>query len=118
MLALLKLQDVESFATMFLNYDVLARRWVPYASLYPFGEALAGVLMLAGVATWLSAPIALFIGGIGAWSVFKAVYLEHRTLKCACVGGSRNVPLGFVSLTENVLMVAMRLRMGGTALAG
>ena len=29
-LALLKLQNLESFATMFLNYDLLARRWVPY----------------------------------------------------------------------------------------
>lgn len=27
-LALLKLQDVEKFSTMFLNYDLLARRWV------------------------------------------------------------------------------------------
>ena len=30
-LALLKLQDIDKFATMFLNYDLLARRWVPYA---------------------------------------------------------------------------------------
>src|SRR5690606_32361050 len=30
-LALLKLQNVESFATMFLNYDLLAKRWVPYS---------------------------------------------------------------------------------------
>src|SRR5690606_12486909 len=30
-LALLKLQDVESFSTMFLNYDLLARRWAPYS---------------------------------------------------------------------------------------
>ena len=30
-LALLKLQDVEKFSTMFLNYDLLARRWVPYS---------------------------------------------------------------------------------------
>ncbi len=30
-LALLKVQNVESFATMFLNYDLLAKRWVPYS---------------------------------------------------------------------------------------
>jgi glutaredoxin len=30
-LALLKLQDIESFSTMFLNYDLLARRWVRYS---------------------------------------------------------------------------------------
>nr|WP_047167478.1 glutaredoxin [Sphingomonas sp. Y57] len=110
-LALLKLQDVDRFATMFLNYDLLARRWVPYGTVYPYAEGLAGVLMVAGVLTWLSAPIALFIGGIGAVSVFKAVYIDKRSIKCACVGGSSNVPLGFVSMLENVMMVAMAVWM-------
>ena len=106
-LALLKLQNVETFATMFLNYDLLAKRWVPYSYIYPFAEGLAGVLMVAGALTWLSVPVALFIGTIGAASVFKAVYIDRRELKCACVGGSSNVPLGFVSLTENLMMIAM-----------
>ncbi|WP_432770795.1 MAG: glutaredoxin [Sphingopyxis sp.] len=106
-LALLKLQDLDKFATMFLNYDLLARRWVPYASIYPFAEGLAGVLMTAHALPWLSIPVALFIGGSGAVSVFKAVYIDRRALKCACVGGSSRVPLGFVSLTENLAMVGM-----------
>lgn len=106
-LAMLKLQDVEKFSSMFLNYDLLAKRWVRYSYIYPFAEGLAGVLMVAGVLTWLSAPIALFIGTVGAVSVFKVVYIDKRELKCACVGGSSNVPLGFVSLTENLMMIAM-----------
>ena len=44
-LAILKLQNLETFSTMFLNYDLLAKRWLPHAYLYPFGEGLAGVLM-------------------------------------------------------------------------
>jgi glutaredoxin len=110
-LALLKLQNVETFSTMFLNYDLLAKRWVPYSYIYPYGEAAAGVLMLSGALMWLSVPIALFIGTIGAVSVFKAVYIDKRELKCACVGGSSNVPLGFISLTENLMMVAMAVWM-------
>ena len=110
-LALLKLQNVESFATMFLNYDLLAKRWVPYSYVYPFAEGLAGILMIAGVAVWASVPIALVIGGIGAVSVVKAVYIDRRELKCACVGGSSNVPLGFLSLTENLMMIGMALWM-------
>lgn len=116
-LALLKLQNIESFATMFLNYDLLAKRWVRYSYIYPFAEGLAGVLMIAGVLTWLSVPIALFIGTIGAVSVFKAVYVDKRELKCACVGGSSNVPLGFLSLTENLMMIAMALWMVASAAA-
>jgi hypothetical protein len=110
-LALLKLQNVETFATMFLNYDLLAKHWVPYSYVYPFAEGIAGVLMAAGIWTWLSAPIALLIGTIGALSVVKAVYIDQRELKCACVGGSSNVPLGFISLTENMMMIAMAVWM-------
>ncbi|MCR9165898.1 MAG: MauE/DoxX family redox-associated membrane protein [Nannocystaceae bacterium] len=107
MLAMLKLQDVRSFSTMFLNYDLLAQRWVPYAFIYPFAEAAAALLMLAGVLPFISAPLALLIGGIGAVSVIKAVWIDGRELECACVGGGSSVPLGFVSLTENLAMVGM-----------
>jgi len=110
-LGIQKLQDIESFSTMFLNYDILARRWVRYGYVYPFAETLAGVLMIAGALIWIAAPLAFFIGAVGAVSVLKAVYIDKRELKCACVGGASNVPLGFVSLTENLMMVAMAVWM-------
>lgn len=53
----------------------------------------------------------LFIGTMGAVSVIKAVYIDKRELKCACVGGDSNVPLGFVSLTKNLIMVGMGIWM-------
>lgn len=113
-LAILKLRDVERFSSMFLGYDLLARRWVPYSYIYPFAEALAGILMVARALKFISIPVALFIGTIGAISVIKAVYIDKREVKCACVGGDTNVPLGFVSLTENLMMVGMALWMALT----
>jgi hypothetical protein len=65
---------------------------------------MTGVLMVAGALNWISIPVAL---NVGAVSVFKAVYVDKRDIKCACVGGSSKVPLGFVSFTENAMMVAM-----------
>jgi glutaredoxin len=108
-LAILKLQDISKFATMFLGYDVLARRFVPYAYIYPFLEAFAAIGMVSQipVLVTISAVTAIIIGSIGGYSVFKAVYLEKREIKCACAGGSANVPLGFVSLTENAAMFVM-----------
>jgi glutaredoxin len=112
MLAMLKLRDLESFANMFLGYDILARRAVRYAYIYPFGEAFAAILMVAGgVFGLIAAPVALFIGTIGAVSVIKAVYIDKRDLKCACVGGGANVPLGFISLSENLAMMGMGIWM-------
>lgn len=107
LLAVQKLRDLDSFTNTFLGYDLLARRHVRYAYIYPFAELLAGALMIAGALMWFAAPLALFIGAIGAVSVYRAVYVEKRDLKCACVGGNSNVPLSFVSLLENVMMVVM-----------
>ena len=110
-LAYLKLRDVESFSSMFLNYDLLAKRWVPYSYIYPYAEGLAGVLMIGGVWMGLAIPLAFIIGSIGSISVIYAVYIQKRELKCACVGGDSNVPLGFISLTENIFMVGMAIWM-------
>lgn len=110
-LGILKLQDLQSFATGFVQYDLIAQRYVPYSYIYPFVEAGAGVLMIAGLATWVAAPAALVVSTIGAISVFKAVYIEKRDLRCACVGGGSNVPLGFISLTENLMMMTMAVWM-------
>ena len=104
-LAVQKLQDLTAFSNQFITYDLLAMRRVRYAYVYPFAEAYAGLCMLLGVWHLLFAPVSLFIGTVGAISVFKAVYIEKRELKCACVGGDSNVPLGFISLTENLFMI-------------
>ncbi len=115
-LAIQKLMDVEGFVNGFLGYDLLARRYVPYGYAYPFLELYTGVGMAALIGTgsplvWLVAPVGLFIGTVGAVSVIKAVYVEKRDLKCACVGGGSNVPLGFISLSENLVMAGMGIWM-------
>lgn len=110
-LGILKLRDLQSFATGFVQYDLVAQRYVPYARVYAFIEAIAGALMIGGLLTWVVAPAVLMISTLGAVSVFKAVYVEKRDLHCACVGGGSQVPLGFISLTENVMMMGMSLWM-------
>ncbi|NMH59890.1 MauE/DoxX family redox-associated membrane protein [Alteromonas ponticola] len=111
LLALQKLQDVRSFATMFITYDLLAMKHLRYAYFYPFAEAYAGIGMLAQLPVLAVAPVSIFIGGIGAASVIKAVYIDKRELKCACVGGDSDVPLGFISLSENLFMLGAGLWM-------
>jgi len=67
--------------------------------------------MVSGLFPYISVPLMLFIGGVGGISVFKAVYIDKRDLKCACVGGGSNVPLGFVSFSENAVMVGAAIWM-------
>lgn len=117
-LGILKLQDLQSFATGFVQYDLIAQRYVPYSYIYPFVEAGAGILMIAGLFTWIAAPSALVVSTVGAISVVKAVYIEKRDLSCACVGGGSSVPLGFISLTENLMMMTMAVWMMAKAWLG
>ena len=110
-LAIQKLRDLESFSNQFITYDLLGMRVVRYSYVYPFVEAIAGIGMVAKVALLIVCPAAIFIGTVGAVSVIKAVYIDKRELKCACVGGDSNVPLGFISLTENLMMMFMGIWM-------
>ena len=110
-LAMQKLKDLESFSLQFITYDLLGMHRPRYAYVYAYLEAFAGVGMLALAPPWIVSPAALFIGLVGAASVTKAVYIDKRELKCACVGGNSKVPLGFISLTENLMMVSMGLWM-------
>lgn len=110
-LGIQKQQDLKGYATGFVQYDMLAQRYVPYAYVYALMEAGGGIFMIAGLFTWVVAPIVLLASSIGAISIFKAVYIEKRDLKCACVGGDSSVPQGFISLTENLMMMAMAIRM-------
>ena len=111
LLAVQKLKDLYSFTNSFITYDLLAMRWLRYGYIYPFLEAYAGIGMVAQLPAIAVAPFSLFIGTVGAISVFKAVYVDKRELKCACVDGDSNVPLGFVSLSENIFMIAGALLM-------
>lgn len=110
-LAILKLRDLYTFSNSFITYDIIGKRFVKYAYIYPFAEMVAGVGMLSGLLAPIVGTISIFIGLIGSVSVIKAVYIEKRDLKCACVGGDSDVPLGFISLTENFMMLGMGIWM-------
>ena len=51
------------------------------------------------------------ISGIIYDTSSKLVLTIEWELKCACVGGDSSVPLGFVSLSENLFMIAGALIM-------
>ena len=107
MLASLKFRDLFSFSNNFITYDLLGRHWIPYSYLFPVFEFLIGFSMLTGIGQVIFGSFGVFMGMIGMISVYKAVYIEKRDLKCACVGGNSNVPLGAISMLENIIMFAM-----------
>ena len=111
LLATLKMQNLSTFSNQFITYDLVGKKEPRYAYIYPYCEALIGLSMLSGILMPVIAPLSITMGAIGSVSVIKAVYIDKRELKCACVGGDSNVPLGFVSLSENLAMLIMGFAM-------
>jgi glutaredoxin len=107
MLASLKLMDLDSFTESFQKYDLVTKKIKPYGKIYPFLELAIGLGFLSGVAPLLTGIASTSVGILGSISVFKAVYINKIALNCACVGGNTKVPLGVVSMTENLMMAIM-----------
>ncbi|NCN28072.1 glutaredoxin [bacterium] len=106
-LACLKLMNVSGFKEGFREYDLLARVIPSYANVYPFLELFIGLLFLSSLYSTASGSLSIVVGLLGVISITKAVYIDKKDLNCACIGGDSNLPLGFVSLSENLAMVIM-----------
>jgi len=103
---LLKAFDLESFAERFEMYDLLAMRVRAWGYVYPFveiGLGLAYLAFLAPVAIY-AATVALFL--FGAAGVVLALR-EGLDIECPCMGNVLSAPLSTVTLTEDLVMVAM-----------
>ncbi|MEM7772844.1 MAG: MauE/DoxX family redox-associated membrane protein [Cyanobacteria bacterium P01_A01_bin.37] len=118
MLASLKLMDLDAFAESFQKYDLITQQVKPYSKVYPFAELAIGLGFLSGIAPLVTGIGALIVGGSGAVSVFKAVYIDKMALNCACVGGNSKAPLGVVSFAENAIMAVMGVMLIFSSLEG
>ncbi len=105
-LALLKMFNVRGFAKSFALYDPIAGVAPVYGFVYPFLEALLGLLFITGVGVSFAAALAIPLLGVTAAGIAKALS-EGRSLQCGCVGETVQLPLGRISLIENVSMTAM-----------
>lgn len=107
LLACLKMMDFAAFIEGFRQYDLLAQKLRVYAKVYPVLELLLAACVLSGKFHFIGGLLSLGVGAVGAYSVYQSVYVKKEDLSCACVGGNFGVPLGFISLVENVMMILM-----------
>lgn len=110
-LALFKFFDIKGFAEGFALYDLAAMRWPRYAYAYPFIEAGLGLAYLAGFWPFLVNLITFAVMTFGAFGIGFALLKHDKKLTCVCLGTALKLPLGTVSLIENLGMGAMALFM-------
>jgi hypothetical protein len=107
---LLQALSLKKSAAMFRQYDPLAMRLKAYSYALPFiqiGLGVAYFLMVWWVAVGLIALMILMINAVGVNNVMK----QKQTVRCGCLGESMNVPVGNVTLWENLIMIGMVIMM-------
>jgi hypothetical protein len=101
-----KLLDVPAFASSFRMYDLAAMYLPGYAYLYPFLELGLGLAFLSPISPIITNGLALVVMGIGLVGVVRSL-VQKKKVKCACLGAVFNLPMSYVTLTEDLLMVGM-----------
>lgn len=103
---LLKVSKLGAFAEAYQMYDLIAKRSLAYAYVYPFIELSLGIsyaFNVAPTATNLITVIVMLISALGVY-----IQLQKREpIMCACLGTVFKVPMTWVTLSEDLLMAAM-----------
>lgn len=105
-----KLLDVPAFASSYAGYDIVARRWPWYGFAYPFIELGLGVAYLTNFQPEATNLVTLLVMGVSTVGVVRSL-LARRKIRCACLGAVFNLPMSFVTLVEDLLMVGMAAAM-------
>ena len=101
-----KLLDLKGFAEGYATYDVVARRWPGWGYVYAFIELFLGIAFLTGFRPLLTNGLTFAVMSVSLVGVLQSV-LAKRTIRCACLGAVFNVPMSTITVTEDLLMIAM-----------
>jgi copper chaperone CopZ len=101
-----KMLDLKGFAESYTMYDVIAKRFQPWAYLYPFIELGLGLAFLINFNPLLTNLITVAVMGISIIGVLQSV-INKRKIQCACLGAVFNLPMSTITIIEDALMIAM-----------
>ena len=101
-----KLFDWNGFADAYQSYDLIARKSRVYARAYPIIQLAFGAAYLTRSLLPLVNGLVLAVMSVSALGVGRAL-LSKQKIRCACLGTKIQLPMSFISLVEDVTMVAM-----------
>jgi hypothetical protein len=108
--AYFKLIDLPGFSSAFGEYDLIARRLPIWGYAYPFVELGLGVAYLLAWQLTIVNAVTAIVMTVGAVGVLRALAVR-RAIRCACLGSVFNLPMSWISLTEDASMAVMALAM-------
>ena len=102
----LKVVNLKGFAKIFAKYDLVSKHVYVYGYLYPFIEILLGISFFYKdyrMKSYIFTIVLMIVSLIGVFlSMGKGV-----SLRCGCLGSFFHVPLSYVTVSENIAMLAM-----------
>ena len=101
---LLKLYDLKKFAEIFNKYDLISKNLKIYAYIYPFLEIILGILMLYNIKI-REVNLITFIIIISSLVSVTLSVLKGEQLRCGCLGSFFHVPLSYITISENIIML-------------
>lgn len=105
-----KVVKLKGFAHAYPDYDLIAKRSKLYSWAYPFIELALGTLFLANFWILGANIITIIIMSIGALGVYLKLRKGEEVV-CACLGTVFKVPMTWVTLLEDLVMVVMAILM-------
>ena len=102
----LKLINIKGFSITFSKYDLLGKNIPGFSISYPFLEFCLGIAFLTNsllITANLTTLIFMISQSIGVGNVLR----KKEIIQCACLGSSINLPVSYLTLIENLVMVSM-----------
>ena len=101
-----KILDIKGFSMSFRMYDPLAKKAPIYGYIYPFIEVLLGMMLLIRFEVNIALILTVIVLGITSIGVTQTL-INKRSIKCACLGTTLNLPMTEATFIENALMIIM-----------
>jgi len=105
-----KFLNINGFVDAFNTYDPMARKWRSYGYFYAFFELFAGVAYLIQPMSVVLNVLVIILLTTTSFGVWKAVRTK-TTIQCACLGTVFNLPMTYVTIFENMVMILMAVVM-------
>ena len=103
-----KILDIKGFSMSFKMYDPLAKKAPIYGYIYPFIEVILGMMFLIRYEVNTALILTVIVLGITSIGVTQTL-INKRSIKCACLGTTLNLPMTEATFIENALMIIMAL---------
>ena len=101
-----KMLDIKGFASSYMSYDIIAKKWFGWGYVYPFVELLLGLAYLFHFQPALTNIVTVIVMSLSIIGVIQSL-LNKQKIQCACLGTIFNLPMSKITLIEDALMIMM-----------